>query len=156
MLPDENIVTVDTERFRRVETLFRPVSLARWFHDTSFQIIMKCDASPVSGSITWSTILSVTVCTGGSTAPSRCLKRSARSSLCQNSFKWCWTYDSHLPLGPVSGSEEAVLLAGWLVCVGEQTDEGFMGARRSTGRVSARWFLFPTHTWEPLLLTRVV
>ena len=31
-----------------------------------------------------------------------------------------------------------------------------MGARRSTGRVCARWFLFPTHTWEPLLLTRVV
>ena len=31
-----------------------------------------------------------------------------------------------------------------------------MGARRSTGTDSARWFLFPTHTWEPLLLTRVV
>ena len=31
-----------------------------------------------------------------------------------------------------------------------------MGARRSTRTGSARWFLFPTHTWEPLLLTRVV
>ena len=31
-----------------------------------------------------------------------------------------------------------------------------MGARRSTGWVFARWFLFPTQTWEPLLLTRVV
>ena len=31
-----------------------------------------------------------------------------------------------------------------------------MGARRSTGTGSARWFLFPTNTWEPLLLTRVV
>ena len=41
MLTDENIVTVDAERFCRVETL--SVSLARWFHDTSFQIIMKCD-----------------------------------------------------------------------------------------------------------------
>ena len=29
-------------------------------------------------------------------------------------------------------------------------------ARRSTGTGSARWFLFPTNTWEPLLLTRVV
>ena len=43
VLPDENIVTVGTERFRRVKTLFQPVSLARWFYDTSFQIIMKCD-----------------------------------------------------------------------------------------------------------------
>ena len=31
-----------------------------------------------------------------------------------------------------------------------------VGARRSTGTGSARWFLFPTNTWEPLLLTRVV
>ena len=29
VLPDENIVTVDTERFCRVATSFRPVSLAR-------------------------------------------------------------------------------------------------------------------------------
>ena len=36
---------------------------------------------------------------------------------------------------------------------GRTSDEGFMGARRSTGTGSARWFLFPTHTWEPLLLT---
>ena len=28
-----------------------------------------------------------------------------------------------------------------------------MGARRSTETGSARWFLFPTYTWEPLLLT---
>ena len=28
VLPDENIVTVDTERFRRVAISFRPVSLA--------------------------------------------------------------------------------------------------------------------------------
>ena len=41
VLPDENIVTVGTERFRGVETLFQPVLLARWFHDTSFQIVMK-------------------------------------------------------------------------------------------------------------------
>ena len=27
---------------------------------------------------------------------------------------------------------------------GRNTDEGFMGARRSTGTDSARWFLFPT------------
>ena len=31
-----------------------------------------------------------------------------------------------------------------------------VGARRSTGTGSARWFLIPKHTWEPLLLTRVV
>ena len=31
-----------------------------------------------------------------------------------------------------------------------------VGARRSTGRGSARWFLFTTYTWEPLLLTWVV
>ena len=39
---------------------------------------------------------------------------------------------------------------------GRTSDEGFMGARRSIGRGSARWFLFPTKTWEPLLLTWVV
>ena len=37
VLPDENIVTVGNDFFRRVETLFQPVSLARRFHDTSFQ-----------------------------------------------------------------------------------------------------------------------
>ena len=31
-----------------------------------------------------------------------------------------------------------------------------MGARRSTETGSARWFLFPTYTWEPLLKTWVV
>ena len=55
--------------------------------------------------------------------------------------------------GRVRGS---CLPAICLVCVGKHTHEGLMGARRSTGRVSARWFLFPTHTWEPLLLTGVV
>ena len=39
---------------------------------------------------------------------------------------------------------------------GETSDEGFMGARRSTETGSARWFLFPTKTWEPPLLTWVV
>ena len=31
-----------------------------------------------------------------------------------------------------------------------------VGARRSTGRGSVRWFLFPTNTWEPPPLTWVV
>ena len=51
--------------------------------------------------------------------------------------------------------QRSCLPAGRLVCVGKQSDEGFMGARRSTGTGSARWFLFPTNTWEPLLLTWV-
>ena len=39
---------------------------------------------------------------------------------------------------------------------GKTSDEGFMGARRSSETGSARWFLLPTYTWEPLLLTLVV
>ena len=62
-------------------------------------------------------------------------------------------YGSHLVLGPASGPEK-LSPCRLLVCVGKQSDEGFMGARRSTGTGSARWFLFPTNTWEPLLLTR--
>ena len=39
---------------------------------------------------------------------------------------------------------------------GKISDEGFMGARRSTATGSARWFPYPTITWEPPLLTWVV
>ena len=108
------------------------------------------------GSITWSTILSVTVCTGGSTAPSRCLKRNARSSLCQSSFMWCWTYGSHLPSGPASGSEEAVLPAvGWCAWVNKPTRDSWEHVGAPEGSLGGGC-LFPTHTWEALLLTRVV
>ena len=65
------------------------------------------------------------------------------------------TYGSHLQSGLASGPGK--LSPCRLIGVrGEHTDEGFMGARRSTGTGSARWFLFPAHTWEPLLLTWVV
>ena len=62
---------------------------------------------------------------------------------------------SHLQSGLASGLEK--LAPCRLIGVrGKTSDEGFMGARPSTGRGSARWFLFPTNTWEPPLLTWVV
>ena len=65
------------------------------------------------------------------------------------------TSDSHLQSGLASGLEK--LAPCRLIGVRQRTsDEGLMGARRSTGRGSARWFLFPTYAWEPLLLTWVV
>ena len=77
------------------------------------------------------------------------------SSSCQNSFEWCWTYRTHLPSGPASGPGK--LSPCRLIGVRGRTNRrGVHGARRSTGTGSARWFLFPTRTWEPLLLTRVV
>jgi len=45
-LPDGNIITVGSERFRCPEVLFQPSLLgkeASGIHDTSFQSIMKCD-----------------------------------------------------------------------------------------------------------------
>jgi len=45
-LPDGNIITVGTERFRCPEVLFQPSLVgkeASGIHDTSFQSIMKCD-----------------------------------------------------------------------------------------------------------------
>jgi len=45
-LPDGNIITVGTERFRCPEVLFQPSLIgkeASGIHDTSFQSIMKCD-----------------------------------------------------------------------------------------------------------------
>ena len=72
--------------------------------------------------------------------------------------RWCCATSqcrSHLQSGLASGLEKLApcRLVGMR---GRTSDEGFMGARRSTGRGSARWFLFPTNTWEPLLLTWVV
>merc|ERR1711924_481436 len=45
-LPDGNIITVGSERFRCPEVLFQPSFIgkeASGIHDTSFQSIMKCD-----------------------------------------------------------------------------------------------------------------
>merc|ERR1712178_73596 len=45
-LPDGNIITVGSERFRCPEVLFQPSFIgkeARGIHDTTFQSIMKCD-----------------------------------------------------------------------------------------------------------------
>jgi len=45
-LPDGNIITVGSERFRCPETLFQPSFIgkeASGIHDTAFQSIMKCD-----------------------------------------------------------------------------------------------------------------
>jgi len=45
-LPDGNIITVGTERFRCPEVLFQPSLVGKessGIHDTSFQSIMKCD-----------------------------------------------------------------------------------------------------------------
>merc|ERR1712165_549509 len=45
-LPDGNIITVGSERFRCPETLFQPSFIgkeASGVHDTMFQTIMKCD-----------------------------------------------------------------------------------------------------------------
>lgn len=45
-LPDGNIITVGSERFRCPEALFKPENLgkeANGIHDTTFQSIMKCD-----------------------------------------------------------------------------------------------------------------
>jgi len=45
-LPDGNIITVGSERFRCAEVLFQPSFIgkeASGIHDTSFQSIMKCD-----------------------------------------------------------------------------------------------------------------
>merc|ERR1739846_301963 len=45
-LPDGNIITVGSERFRCPEVLFQPTMIgkeASGIHDTSFQSIMKCD-----------------------------------------------------------------------------------------------------------------
>ena len=62
---------------------------------------------------------------------------------------------SHLQSGLASGLEK--LAPCRLIGVrGETSDEGFMGARRSTATGSARWFPYPTITWEPPLLTWVV
>ena len=62
---------------------------------------------------------------------------------------------SHLQSGLASGLKK--LAPCRLIGVrGKTSDEGFMGARRSTETGSARWFLFPTKTWEPPLLTWVV
>ena len=46
-------------------------------------------------------------------------------------------------VGTRVGSKEAVSLPDRWLSVGEQTDEGFMGGRQSTGMDSARWFLCP-------------
>ena len=62
---------------------------------------------------------------------------------------------SHLQSGLASGLEK--LASCRLIGVrGKTSDEGFMGARRSTATGSARWFPYPTNTWEPPLLTWVV
>merc|ERR1711992_16915 len=45
-LPDGNIITVGSERFRCPEVLFQPSFIgkeASGIHDTTFQSIMKCD-----------------------------------------------------------------------------------------------------------------
>merc|ERR1719157_143481 len=45
-LPDGNIITVGSERFRCAEVLFQPSFIgkeASGIHDTTFQSIMKCD-----------------------------------------------------------------------------------------------------------------
>merc|ERR1712187_714288 len=45
-LPDGNLITIGTERFRCPEVLFQPNFIgkeASGIHDTSFQSIMKCD-----------------------------------------------------------------------------------------------------------------
>merc|ERR1712178_519231 len=45
-LPDGNIITVGSERFRCPEVLFQPTMLGKessGIHDTTFQSIMKCD-----------------------------------------------------------------------------------------------------------------
>merc|ERR1711876_156079 len=45
-LPDGNIITVGSERFRCPEVLFQPSMIGKEFsgiHDTTFQSIMKCD-----------------------------------------------------------------------------------------------------------------
>merc|ERR1711965_468030 len=48
-LPDGNIITVGSERFRCPEVLFQPSFIgkeASGIHDTTFQSIMKCDVYP--------------------------------------------------------------------------------------------------------------
>ena len=62
---------------------------------------------------------------------------------------------SHLQSGLASSLEQ--LASCRLIGVrGKASDEGFTGARRSTATGSARWFPYPTITWEPPLLTWVV
>ena len=62
---------------------------------------------------------------------------------------------SHLQSGLASSLEK--LAPCRLIGVrGKTSEEGFMGARRSTATGSARWFPYPTITWEPPLLTWVV
>ena len=64
-------------------------------------------------------------------------------------------FGSHLQSGLASSLKK--LAPCRLIGVrGKTSDEGFMRARRSTENRSARWFLFPTNTWEPPLLTWVV
>ena len=54
---------------------------------------------------------------------------------------------SHFQSGLASGLEK--LAPCRLIGVrGKTSDEGFMGARRSTATGSARWFLYPTNTWS--------
>ena len=54
----------------------------------------------------------------------------------------------------VGSGEAGSLSVDW--CSWENIRRGIHGARRSTETGSARWFLFPTNTWEPPLLTWVV
>ena len=64
-------------------------------------------------------------------------------------------FGSHLQSGLASSLKK--LAPCRLIGVrGKTSDEELMGARRSTASGSARWFLYPTNTWEPLLLTWVV
>merc|ERR1711890_220602 len=52
-LPDGNIITVGSERFRCPEVLFQPSFIgkeASGIHDTTFQSIMKCDVDSVKTS----------------------------------------------------------------------------------------------------------
>ena len=64
-------------------------------------------------------------------------------------------FGSHLQSGLASGLEKLAPCRLTGDC-GKTSDEGFMGARRSTEMGSALWFLSPTCTWEPLLLTWVL
>ena len=72
--------------------------------------------------------------------------------------RWCCATSqcrSHLQSGLASGLKK-LAPCRLIGDRGKNSDEGFMGARRSTETGSARWFLFPTNTLEPPLLTWVV
>jgi len=79
-IPDGNIITVGSERFRCPEVLFQPSFVgkeANGIHDTTFQSIMKCD------------VISVRICMAMWCYPEepRCSK-GLENALPRNSLPW--------------------------------------------------------------------